>query len=115
MRGVLAGCQDFRFYSLTLVVQGVATLIPSVVLTLADGGYSRPVGAAHQTGGGAGPMLGYAFIFALAPLVAALSGLVSPVAAAVVAGDRCGGGRRFPGRRWFAGHDRLPGADAARR
>ncbi|HEY0938031.1 MAG TPA: hypothetical protein VGD91_30345, partial [Trebonia sp.] len=79
VRGVLAGCQDFRFYSLTLVVQGAATLIPSVVLTLADGGYSRPVGAAHQTGGGAGPMLGYAFIFALAPLFAALSGLVSPV------------------------------------
>ena len=79
VRGVLAGCQDFRYYSLTLVVQGAATLVPSVVLTLADGGYSRPVGTAHQAGGGAGTMLGYAFIFALAPLVAAVSGLASPV------------------------------------
>lgn len=79
VRGVLAGCQDFRYYSLTLVVQGLATLVPSVLLTLADGAYSRPVGAAHQAGGGTGPMLGYAFIFALAPLVAALSGLLSPV------------------------------------
>ncbi|MEY9926004.1 O-antigen/teichoic acid export membrane protein [Catenulispora sp. GP43] len=79
VRGVLAGCQDFRYYSLTLVVQGLATLVPSVLLTLADGAYSRPVGAAHQAGGGTGPMLGYAFIFALAPLAAALSGLASPV------------------------------------
>ena len=79
VRGVLAGCQDFRYYSLTLVVQGLATLVPSVLLTLADGAYSRPVGAAHQAGGGTGPMLGYAFIFALAPLFAALSGLLSPV------------------------------------
>lgn len=79
VRGVLAGCQDFRFYSLTLVVQGAATLIPSVALTLAVGGYSRPVGVAHQAGGGTGTMLGYAFIFALAPLAAAVSGLASPV------------------------------------
>ncbi|ACU77012.1 hypothetical protein Caci_8189 [Catenulispora acidiphila DSM 44928] len=62
VRGVLAGCQDFRYYSLTLVVQGVATIAPSVVLALA----------------GPGHMLGYALIFALAPLVAAVSGLASP-------------------------------------
>lgn len=62
VRGVLAGCQDFRYYSLTLVVQGVATIAPSVVLALA----------------GPGHRLGYALIFALAPLVAAVSGLASP-------------------------------------
>ncbi|MEY9887291.1 O-antigen/teichoic acid export membrane protein [Catenulispora sp. MAP5-51] len=62
VRGVLAGCQDFRYYSLTLVVQGVATIVPSLVLALA----------------GHGHLLGYALIFALAPLVAALSGLASP-------------------------------------
>ena len=62
VRGVLAGCQDFPFYSGTLVVQGVATIVPSLVLTLA----------------GSGHMLGYAFVFALAPLVAAASGLISP-------------------------------------
>lgn len=62
VRGVLAGCQDFRYYSFTLVVQGVATIVPSVVLALA----------------GHGHLLGYAFVFALAPLVAALSGLASP-------------------------------------
>ncbi|NUR58548.1 MAG: hypothetical protein HOV87_07630 [Catenulispora sp.] len=62
VRGVLAGCQDFSFYSGTLVVQGVATIVPSLVLTLA----------------GSGHVLGYAFVFALAPLVAAASGLVSP-------------------------------------
>ncbi|NUP46086.1 MAG: hypothetical protein HOW97_02050, partial [Catenulispora sp.] len=62
VRGVLAGCQDFPFYSGTLVVQGVATIVPSLALTLA----------------GSGHMLGYAFAFALAPLAAAASGLVSP-------------------------------------
>jgi hypothetical protein len=62
VRGVLAGCQDFRYYSLTLVVQGVATIVPSLILTSS----------------GRGHLLGYAFIFALAPLVAAVSGLASP-------------------------------------
>lgn len=62
VRGVLAGCQDFRYYSLTLVVQGVATVVPSLILVLAGHGF----------------LLGYAFIFALAPLVAAASGLASP-------------------------------------
>lgn len=62
VRGVLAGCQDFRYYSATLVVQGVATIVPSLVLALAGHGY----------------LLGYAFIFALAPLVAAASGVASP-------------------------------------
>ncbi|MFL6111286.1 MAG: hypothetical protein ACJ786_08030 [Catenulispora sp.] len=61
VRGVLAGCQDFRFYSLTLAVQGVATIVPSLVLTL--------VGSGH--------MLGYALVFALGPLVGAASGLPS--------------------------------------
>ncbi|NUR26107.1 MAG: hypothetical protein HOV83_09720 [Catenulispora sp.] len=62
VRGVLAGCQDFTYYSGTLVVQGVAMIVPSLVLTVA--------GADH--------MLGYAFVFGLAPLVAAVSGLASP-------------------------------------
>ncbi|MEZ0107311.1 O-antigen/teichoic acid export membrane protein [Catenulispora sp. EB89] len=62
VRGVLAGCQDFRYYSLTLIVQGVATIVPSVILTSS----------------GRGHLLGYAFVFALAPLVAAVSGLASP-------------------------------------
>jgi len=62
VRGVLAGCQDFVFYSGTLVVQGVATIVPSLLLTVM----------------GSGHVLGYAFVFALAPLVAALSGLLSP-------------------------------------
>jgi O-antigen/teichoic acid export membrane protein len=62
VRGVLAGCQDFRYYSLTLVVQGVATIVPSLCLALA----------------GHGHLLGYAFVFALAPLVAAVSGVASP-------------------------------------
>lgn len=62
VRGVLAGCQDFRYYSFTLVVQGVATVVPSLILALA----------------GHGRLLGYAFVFALAPLVAAVSGLASP-------------------------------------
>ncbi len=64
VRGVLAGCQDFRFYSLTLVVQGVATIVPSSLLALAWSGH----------------MVGYAFVFALAPLVSAISGLASPTA-----------------------------------
>ncbi|OLE28762.1 MAG: hypothetical protein AUG49_01470 [Catenulispora sp. 13_1_20CM_3_70_7] len=62
VRGVLAGCQDFRFYSLTLAVQGVATIVPSLVLTLL----------------GSGHMLGYALAFALGPLIGAASGLPSP-------------------------------------
>ena len=62
VRGILAGCQDFRYYSLTLIVQGVATIVPSAILTSS----------------GRGHLLGYAFIFALAPLVAAVSGLASP-------------------------------------
>ena len=62
VRGVLAGCQDFRYYSLTLIVQGVATIVPSAILTSS----------------GRGHLLGYAFVFALAPLVAAVSGLASP-------------------------------------
>jgi O-antigen/teichoic acid export membrane protein len=62
VRGVLAGCQDFTFYSGTLVVQGVAMIVPSLVLTVT----------------GADEMLGYAFAFGLAPLVAAASGLASP-------------------------------------
>lgn len=62
VRGLLAGCQDFFNYSMTLVVQGVATIVPSLVLTSA----------------GHGHLLGYAFIFALAPLVSAVSGLASP-------------------------------------
>ena len=62
VRGVLAGCQDFRFYSGTLAVQGMAMIVPSLLLTVA----------------GADQMLGYAFVFGLAPLVAAMSGLASP-------------------------------------
>ncbi len=62
VRGVLAGCQDFRYYSLTLIVQGVATIVPSAILTSS----------------GRGHLLAYAFVFALAPLVAAVSGLASP-------------------------------------
>ena len=62
VRGVLAGCQDFRYYSLTLVVQGVATVVPSLALAFA----------------GHGHLIGYAVVFALAPSVAAVSGLASP-------------------------------------
>jgi hypothetical protein len=64
VRGVLAGCQDFRYYSLTLVVQGVATIVPSTLLALVWSGH----------------MVGYAFVFALAPLISAISGLASPTA-----------------------------------
>jgi hypothetical protein len=62
VRGILAGCQDFKYYTLTLVVEGVSRIVPSLLLTML----------------GAGSVWAFGLIFALGPLFAAASGLLAP-------------------------------------
>jgi O-antigen/teichoic acid export membrane protein len=62
VRGVLAGCQDFKYYTLTLVVEGVARMAPALLLAVA----------------GIGSALVFGLVFALGPLFAAASGLLAP-------------------------------------
>jgi len=62
VRGLLSGRQDFHNYSLTLIVEGLTRLVPSILI-LALG-----VGTAWMFG----------LLFALGPVLAALSGIVGP-------------------------------------
>jgi O-antigen/teichoic acid export membrane protein len=60
VRGVLSGRQQFRSYAITMVVEGLARLLPSIGLALS----------------GYGSTWAYGLIFALGPMIAALSGLL---------------------------------------
>jgi O-antigen/teichoic acid export membrane protein len=62
IRGILAGLQDFKFFTVTLVVEGMARIVPSLLLTML----------------GAGSVWAFGLVFALGPLVAAASGLLAP-------------------------------------
>jgi O-antigen/teichoic acid export membrane protein len=62
VRGLLAGYQDFKMYSATLVVEGLARIIPCLLLGVT----------------GSGAMWSYGLVFALGPLFAAASGLAAP-------------------------------------
>ena len=62
VRGILAGCQDFLWYTETLVVEGVARMVPALLLMVL----------------GAGSVWAFALVFALGPLFAAASGLLAP-------------------------------------
>ena len=62
VRGMLSGRQDFRLYSLTLIVEGLTRLAPSILI-LALG-----LGSAWLFG----------LLFALGPVFAAVSGLIGP-------------------------------------
>jgi O-antigen/teichoic acid export membrane protein len=59
VRGVLSGRQQFRAYAITMVVEGLARLLPSIALALS----------------GHGSTWSYGLIFALGSAVAAVSGL----------------------------------------
>jgi O-antigen/teichoic acid export membrane protein len=62
VRGILAGSQDFLWYTETLVVEGVARMVPALLLMVL----------------GAGSVWAFALVFALGPLFAAASGLLAP-------------------------------------
>jgi hypothetical protein len=62
VRGILAGGQDFPWYTVTLVVEGLTRMAPALLLMVAGG--------AH--------VWEFALIFALGPLFAAASGLFAP-------------------------------------
>jgi len=69
VRGVLSGRQQFRAYAITMVVEGLARLVPSAALALS----------------GRGATWSYGLIFALGSMIAAFSGLLvarAPVPAA---------------------------------
>lgn len=73
IRGVLSGRQQFRSYAITMVVEGLAKLLPSIALAV----------------GGLGATWSYGLVFALGPAAGALSGLFvarAPIAAAAPEG-----------------------------
>ena len=62
VRGMLSGRQDFRLYSLTLIVEGLTRLAPSILILVL----------------GLGSAWLFGLLFALGPVFAAVSGLIGP-------------------------------------